>query len=121
MSGDYAGPPFPLHRRLGFMADAMVSAKVGPKSRFFSRERLDEIVLLLREAEKRIIDLQQDLRVAEMASGICVGCGAASAMCLYWKMHGKVACCPDCQHGKPPSTNAVDPVGGRGQDDETGV
>ncbi len=29
----------------------------------------------------------------------CEGCGAALAMCLYWRMHGKV-CCPDCQHPK---------------------
>lgn len=34
------------------MADAMASATVGPRARFFSRERVDEIVLLLREAEK---------------------------------------------------------------------
>lgn len=42
--------------RLGCMADAMVSAKVGPHARFFSRERVDEIVLLLREAEKFILE-----------------------------------------------------------------
>ena len=46
----------PLSKRLGFMADAMVSAVVGPKSRFFSRERVDEIVLLLREAEKALVN-----------------------------------------------------------------
>ena len=45
-----------LHRRLGLMAEAIVSAKVGPSSRFFSRERVDEIVLLLREAEKFILE-----------------------------------------------------------------
>lgn len=38
------------------MADAMVVAKVGPQARFFTRERVDEIVLLLREAEKWIVD-----------------------------------------------------------------
>lgn len=42
--------------RLGCMADAMVSAKVGPQARFFSRERVDEIVLLLREAEKFMLE-----------------------------------------------------------------
>lgn len=47
---------FPLHRRLGFMAEAMVSAKVGPQARFFTRERVDEIVLLLREAEKALLE-----------------------------------------------------------------
>ena len=45
-----------LARRLGWMADAMVSAKVGPQARFFTRERVDEIVLLLREAERRILE-----------------------------------------------------------------
>ncbi len=42
--------------RLGCMADAVLSAKVGPQARFFTRERVDEIVLLLREAEKRILE-----------------------------------------------------------------
>lgn len=45
-----------LHRRLGLMAEAMVSAKVGQQARFFTRERVDEIVLLLREAEKRMLE-----------------------------------------------------------------
>jgi hypothetical protein len=49
-------PVWPLSKRLGYMADAMVSAKVGPKARFFSRERVDEIVLLLREAEKELVN-----------------------------------------------------------------
>lgn len=54
---DTFGRPEPtLARRLGWMADAMVSAKVGPQARFFTRERVDEIVLLLREAEKRIVE-----------------------------------------------------------------
>jgi len=38
------------------MAEAMVGAKVGPQARFYTRERVDEIVLLLREAEKRVLD-----------------------------------------------------------------
>jgi hypothetical protein len=42
--------------RLGCMADAVLSAKVGPQARFFTRERVDEIVLLLREAEKRVLE-----------------------------------------------------------------
>lgn len=42
----------------------MVGAKVGPQARFFSRERVDEIVLLLREAEKHILDLRQSGRIA---------------------------------------------------------
>ena len=51
------GRPEPtLARRLGWMADAMVHAAVGSTSRFYSRERVDEIVLLLREAEKRILE-----------------------------------------------------------------
>lgn len=45
-----------LPHRLGWMADAMVSAKLGPTGRFFSRERVDEIVLLLREAEKALVN-----------------------------------------------------------------
>jgi hypothetical protein len=60
-------PPFPLHRRLGYMADAMVSAKVGPQARFFSRERVDEIVLLLREAEHALLDALQEQRVRSVA------------------------------------------------------
>lgn len=51
-----------LRHRLGYMADAMVSAKVGPSARFFSRERVDEIVLLLREAERELLKLHEDLR-----------------------------------------------------------
>lgn len=42
--------------RLGCMADAVLSAKVGPQARFFTRQTVDEIVLLLREAEKRIVE-----------------------------------------------------------------
>ena len=68
MHGDYAGkdvcpscaaigrPEPTLAHRLGWMADAMISARVGPQARFFSRTRVDEIVLLLREAEKRILE-----------------------------------------------------------------
>lgn len=42
--------------RLGCMAEAMVSAKVGPQARFFTRECVDEVVLLLREAERFILE-----------------------------------------------------------------
>jgi hypothetical protein len=53
------GRPEPtLARRLGWMAEAMVGAKVGPQARFYTRERVDEIVLLLREAEKWIVNAQ---------------------------------------------------------------
>jgi hypothetical protein len=52
-----------LNQRLGYMADAMVSAKVGPQARFFSRERVDEIVLLLREAEKYIVNEWRGIQV----------------------------------------------------------
>lgn len=31
----------------------------------------------------------------------CVNCGCALPMCLYWKMHGYGACCPECKHPKP--------------------
>ena len=48
-------PEATLQHRLGWMAEAMVSAKVGPQARFFTRARVDEIVLLLREAEKAIL------------------------------------------------------------------
>lgn len=41
--------------RLGCMADAVLSAKVGPQARFFTRQRVDEIVLLLREAERAVL------------------------------------------------------------------
>jgi hypothetical protein len=37
------------------MAEAILSAGIGAKSRFYSRERVDEIVLLLREAEKCVL------------------------------------------------------------------
>jgi hypothetical protein len=47
-----------LSWRLGCMADALVSAKVGPQARFFSRERVDELVLLLREAENELVRLK---------------------------------------------------------------
>lgn len=50
------------------MADAMVSAVVGPKARFFSRERVDEIVLLLREAEKALIDVGARDRAQRLAA-----------------------------------------------------
>lgn len=56
--------------RLGCMADAMISATVGPRARFFSRERVDEVVLLLREAEKRIIDLETDRQSAQAGPGV---------------------------------------------------
>jgi len=29
----------------------------------------------------------------------CQNCGTALPMCLYWKIHGYVACCPECKHG----------------------
>jgi hypothetical protein len=32
----------------------------------------------------------------------CRHCGAAQPMCVYWKMHGYVACCPECQHRDEP-------------------
>jgi hypothetical protein len=35
--------------------------------------------------------------------GACQNCGTALPMCLYWKMHGYVACCPECKHGQPPA------------------
>jgi len=35
---------------------------------------------------------------------LCGGCDAAMAMCVYWKMHGYVACCPECTHGQKPAT-----------------
>ena len=31
---------------------------------------------------------------------LCVNCGTALPMCLYCKMHGYVACCPECKHPK---------------------
>ncbi len=74
LHGDYTGqekcprcaavgrPEPTLARRLGWMADAMIGAKVGPQARFYSRERVDEIVLLLREAEKRILDAEAKMR-----------------------------------------------------------
>lgn len=56
-SAPVPGKPEPtLVRRLGWMADAVVHAKTGPKGRFFSRERADEIALLLREAERFILE-----------------------------------------------------------------
>lgn len=46
----------PLAKRLGCMADAVVHAKTGPRHRFFTRECADEIALLLREAERWILE-----------------------------------------------------------------
>lgn len=43
-----------LALRLGLMAERLVTAPL--RKGFFSRERVDEIVLLLREAEKRVLD-----------------------------------------------------------------
>lgn len=45
-----------LSKRLGRMADAVVHAKTGPRGRFFTRECADEIALLLREAERFILE-----------------------------------------------------------------
>lgn len=70
-------PTFPLAKRLGLMADAMVSAVVGPKARFFSRERVDEIVLLLREAEKALVDVGASARAQRVAGSAC--CSPPSA------------------------------------------
>jgi hypothetical protein len=68
LHGDYTGldacakcaaigrPEPTLARRLGWMADAVVHAKTGPRGRFFTRERADEIALLLREAERRVLE-----------------------------------------------------------------
>lgn len=58
-------PDFRLSKRLGLMANALVGAKVGPSARFFTRECVDEMVLLMREAEKRIIDLEASVRLSE--------------------------------------------------------
>lgn len=59
-----------LRHRLGYMADAMVSAKVGPQARFFTRELVDEVVLLLREAEKTVLKLESDLQTERRLSDI---------------------------------------------------
>lgn len=68
LHGDYTGkdecpgckvigrPEPTLARRLGWMADAVVHAKTGPSGRFFTRDRADEIALLLREAEKHVLE-----------------------------------------------------------------
>jgi hypothetical protein len=32
------------------------------------------------------------------ALAVCQNCGCAQAMCLYYKIHGYIACCPECQH-----------------------
>ena len=34
-------------------------------------------------------------------SDLCENCDTPLPMCLYWKMHGYVACCPECKHPKP--------------------
>lgn len=59
-----ADPEIPLERRLGWMADAVLGAKVGPKARFFTQETVDELVLLLREAEERIVKDKADKHAA---------------------------------------------------------
>lgn len=28
----------------------------------------------------------------------CFGCGCSKALCLEYKLHGAIACCPDCRH-----------------------
>lgn len=37
----------------------------------------------------------------------CLNCGTALPMCLYWKIHGYVACCPECKHVPADAANAV--------------
>ena len=37
--------------------------------------------------------------------GICRHCDTPAAMCLYWKINGYVACCPECTHGQKPKSN----------------
>ena len=66
-----------LHWRLGCMADAIASAKLGPRQRFFSQERVDEIVLLLREAEKALIQIKEERRPAEALSRFGEATGAS--------------------------------------------
>lgn len=66
-----------LHWRLGCMADALLSAKLGPRQRFFSRERVDEIVLLLREAEKALLAVKEERRAAEALSRFGEATGAS--------------------------------------------
>lgn len=49
-------PPQTLVDRLRCMADALESAKPGPQARFFTRQRVAQIVLLLREAERDLLN-----------------------------------------------------------------
>ena len=123
LHGDYSEPDCPgcrrigrpeptLARRLGWMADAILSARIGTTSRFYSRERVDEIVLLLREAEKATLAAGQASAVPltptsdEIRAGICTGCGVSKALCLEYRLHGNV-CCPDCSHGKKAEASGV--------------
>lgn len=62
-----------LAKQLGLMADACVSAKLGPSARFFSRERVDELVQLLRDAEGAIIVLKAEIRRLNMQESAHVG------------------------------------------------
>lgn len=41
---------------------------------------------------------------ASHADRECENCGCAGPMCFYWKMHGYVACCPECTHGRKSAT-----------------
>lgn len=52
-------------KRLGLLADVLVRTS----HRAITRKQLDATILLLREGESRILDLEQDLRVARAALG----------------------------------------------------
>lgn len=45
--------------------------------------------------------LPDDLRLTSEDDRACPNCDTPLPMCLYWKMHGYVACCPECKH--PPA------------------
>ena len=34
----------------------------------------------------------------------CSGCGCSKALCLGHKLHGAIACCPDCKHVAEPQS-----------------
>jgi hypothetical protein len=52
------------------------------------------------EAVYRVISADRSAAKAE-----CSGCGCSRALCLEYKLHGAIACCPDCQHGNAPEAS----------------
>jgi hypothetical protein len=56
-----------ISKRLRYMAREMAKSKAGPQARFFTQDRIDELVVLLREADAALTGLRWVLRQDECA------------------------------------------------------